>query len=186
MIDFAGSPTISGVTLSGDSRTLTCTSTGGPATFVVWRQNCIILQQNDANYVQNQTVTSTLAATYENTLEINNITVSNGVYTCSVCNSRGYDSSSVGVGSKFKKLCVASCVHVGIRINTHCLPCCVIMPISCKDVKWIIQIKTFLHIFTQYQLITDLIFPSLSALHHPVVHQWLVKASLSRVNPPQF
>ena len=101
MIDFAGSPTISDVTLSSDSRTLTCTSTGGPATFVIWRQNCIILQQNDANYVQNQVVTSTLTATYENTLEITNSTIGDGVYTCSVGNSRGYDSSSVGVGSKF-------------------------------------------------------------------------------------
>ena len=89
------------MTLSGDSRTLTCTSTGGPATSVVWRQNCIILQAvNDTNYVQNQTVTSTLTATYENTLEINNTTGSDGVYTCSVSNSRGYDSSSVGLGSK--------------------------------------------------------------------------------------
>ena len=88
------------MTFSSNTRTLTCTSTGGPATTVVWRQNCIILQQNDTNYVQNQTVTSTLTATYENTLEINNYTFTDGVYTCSVINSRGYDSSSVGVGSK--------------------------------------------------------------------------------------
>ena len=88
MFAFAGSPTINGVTLSGDSKTLTCTSTGGPATTVVWRQNCIIIQQNDTNYVQNQVVTSTLTATYENTLEITNSTISNGVYTCSVGNSR--------------------------------------------------------------------------------------------------
>ena len=101
---YLGSPTISDVTLSGDSKTLTCTSTGGPATTVVWRQNCIILQQNDTNYVRNQVVTSTLTATYDNTLEINNATGSDGVYTCSVSNSRGYDSSSVGMGSKFKYL----------------------------------------------------------------------------------
>ena len=98
---FPGSPTISGVTPSSDSKTLTCTSTGGPATAVVWRQNCVILQQNDTNYVQRQTVTSTLTATYENTLEISNSTLSDGVYTCSVSNSRGYDSSLVGIGSKF-------------------------------------------------------------------------------------
>ena len=99
---YLGSPTISNVTLSGDSKTLTCTSTGGPATTVVWRQNCIIIQQNNTNYVQNQVVTSTLTATYDNTLEISNATGSNGVYTCSVGNSRGYVSSSFGVGSKFK------------------------------------------------------------------------------------
>ena len=108
---FTGSPTISGVTLSNDSKTLTCTSTGGPATTVVWRQNCIILQKNDTNYMQNQTVISTLTATYENTL-VSSSANSDGVYTCSVSNSRGYGSSSVGVGSKFNKLCVASCITV--------------------------------------------------------------------------
>ena len=135
MFAFAGSPTISGVTLSGDSKTLTCTSTSGPVTTVVWRQNCIILQQNDANYVQNQVVTNTLTATYENTLEINNNTISNGVYTCSISNSRGYHSSSVGVGSKFNKFCIASCIHVRIRINSHCLPCCVVMPIIMSTLR---------------------------------------------------
>ena len=96
-----GSPTISGLSYSTNTRTLTCTSTGGPATTVVWRKNCIILQQNDTNYMQDQTVTSTLTATYENTLEVSSSANSDGVYTCSVINSRGYDSSSVGVGSKF-------------------------------------------------------------------------------------
>ena len=99
------------MTLSSDNRTLTCTSTGGPATTVVWRQNCIILQQNNANYVQNQVVTNTLTANYENTLETDINTISNGVYTCSVGNIRGYDSSSVGVGSKFKlALCIPVCI----------------------------------------------------------------------------
>ena len=102
--DHAGSPSISGdISYSSDDQTLTCTSTGGPATTVVWRQNCVIIQESNSNYMQNQTVTNTQTATYENTLKVvdANVTISDGVYTCSVSNSRGSASSSVGIGSKF-------------------------------------------------------------------------------------
>ena len=102
---YAGSPSISGdISYSSDDQTLTCTSTGGPTTTVVWRQNCVILQESDSNYMQSQTVINTQTATYENTLRVvgANATISDGVYTCSVSNSRGSASSSVGIGSKFK------------------------------------------------------------------------------------
>ena len=100
---YAGSPSISGDTsYSSADQTLTCTSTGGPATTVVWRQNCVIIHKNDSNYVQNQTVTNTQTATYENTLVISGA-VNDGVYTCSVSNSRGSASSSVGIESKLNK-----------------------------------------------------------------------------------
>ena len=50
-------------------------------------------------------MTNTQTATYENTLRVvgANATISDGVYTCSVSNSRGSASSSVGIGSKFIK-----------------------------------------------------------------------------------
>ena len=99
---YAGSPSISGDTsYSSDDQTLTCTSTGGPATTVVWRQNCVIIQESDSNYMQSQTVINTQTANYNNTLKAN-ATISDGVYTCSVSNSRGSTSSSVGIGSKLK------------------------------------------------------------------------------------
>ena len=103
---YTGSPSISGdIIYSTADQTLTCTSTGGPATTVVWRQNCVIMQESDSNYMQSQTVTNTQTATYVNTLRVvgANATFSDGVYTCSVSNSRGFASSSVGIGSKFIK-----------------------------------------------------------------------------------
>ena len=101
-----GSPSISGdISYSRVDQTLTCTSTGGPATTVVWRQNCVVIQKHDSNYIQSQTVGNTQTATYNNTLNIvgANAMVSDGVYTCSVSNSRGSASSSVGIGSKLIK-----------------------------------------------------------------------------------
>ena len=103
----AGSSSISGdISYSSADQTLTCTSTGGPATTVVWRQNCIILQESDSNYMQSQTVTNTQTATYENTLRVvgANATISDGIYTCSVSNSRGSASTSVGIGSELKSI----------------------------------------------------------------------------------
>ena len=103
---YTGSPSISGdISYSSTDQTLTCTSTGGPATTVVWRQNCVIMQESDSNYTQSQNVINTQTATYENTLRVvgANATFSDGVYTCSVSNSRGSASSSVGIGSKFIK-----------------------------------------------------------------------------------
>ena len=103
---YTGSPSISGdISYSSADQTLTCTSTGGPATTVVWIQNCVIIQESDSKYMQSQNVTNTQTATYENTLRVvgANATISDGVYTCSVSNSRGSASSSVGIGSKFIK-----------------------------------------------------------------------------------
>ena len=92
----SGSPSISGVTFDSDSKTLTCTSSGGPATTVTWRRNCLAL----SDFVQNQVVTNTELATYENTLMLNGANI-DGVYTCSVKNNRGYSNFATGIGSKY-------------------------------------------------------------------------------------
>ena len=114
IILYAGSPSISDdISYSSDDQTLTCTSTGGPATTVIWRQNCVIIQESDSNYVQSQTVANTQTATYENTLRVvdANAVVSDGVYTYSVSNSRGSASSSVGIGSELKTIqCQIICI----------------------------------------------------------------------------
>ena len=113
MFVYTGSPSISGdIGYRSTDQTLTCTSTGGPATTVVWRQNCVIMQESDSNYTQSQNVINTQTATYENTLRVvgANATFSDGVYTCSVSNGRGSASSSVGIGSKF------------IKDQTACIP----------------------------------------------------------------
>ena len=61
--------------------TLTCVSTGGPATTVTWTRDGAA-----ATGVASQNVTSTLAATYVNTLTVTGRLPGN--YTCSVTNAR--------------------------------------------------------------------------------------------------
>ena len=91
---------MSNVVNNGGNSRLTCTSTGGPATTVTWRKNCVMLADS-ADYQQTQTVTNTMTATYGNTLTIGNgVTDRDGVYTCSVTNTRGMDSSSTGLGGE--------------------------------------------------------------------------------------
>jgi len=60
--------------------TLTCTSTGGPATTVSWTRNANMLSGTS------QIVTNTETGTYTNTLRVAMREV--GVYTCAVSNSR--------------------------------------------------------------------------------------------------
>ena len=86
-----------------ETKTLTCTSSGGPATTVTWRQNCVVLQRNNPDFAPSQMVTNTETATYQNTLVISSADP-NGVYTCSVTNRRGYSTSSTGIGSEYTSL----------------------------------------------------------------------------------
>ena len=65
--------------------TLTCVSTGGPATTVTWTRNGAILS-NDANHVFTKTVTDQLTATYSNVLTVTGREP--GSYQCSVANAR--------------------------------------------------------------------------------------------------
>ena len=79
--------------------TVTCTSSGGPATSVTWRRNCLILQPSDTDFIRNQNVTDTALGTYENRLRLGGAD-NDGVYTCSVSNTRGYNNSLTGVGGE--------------------------------------------------------------------------------------
>ena len=65
---------------------LTCTSTGGPATEVVWQRNGVA----ETSFQESQLVTNTMSATYSNTLLLNRAPEAVvGSYGCSVRNSRG-------------------------------------------------------------------------------------------------
>ncbi len=93
---YSGVPTVNDVSAIGLN--ITCTSSGGPATSVTWRRNCAVLP-NNAMYQQTQTVTQTQTTTYQNRLEIDSaVTDTDGVYTCSVTNTRGYDNGATGIG----------------------------------------------------------------------------------------
>ena len=65
--------------------TLTCTSTGGPATTVSWRRDGTMLRDNSTYSITSQ-VTDAVTATYTHTLTVTGRLV--GEYQCSVSNIR--------------------------------------------------------------------------------------------------
>ena len=85
----SGSPSITGLLYNRSTVTLTCTSTGGPATTVTWRKNGAVLEVDGTIYHQSQRVVNARTATYENILvligEPDNVI---GNYTCLVRNKR--------------------------------------------------------------------------------------------------
>ena len=84
------------LTYHEESRTLTCVSTGSPATTVSWMKDGLSIDDS-THYTHTQTVTDRASSTYSNVL-----TVSEGVpggvagtYTCTVSNELGSDSDDV-------------------------------------------------------------------------------------------
>ena len=65
--------------------TLTCTSTGGPATTVFWTRDSDTVTANNGHIITSR-VTNTETATYVHTLRVTGRQV--GSYRCSVSNSR--------------------------------------------------------------------------------------------------
>ena len=72
--------------------TLTCTSTGGPATTVSWRRDGTMLS-DDSTYSITSQVTDTETATYTHTLTVTGRLV--GEYQCNVSNNKPSSSSGV-------------------------------------------------------------------------------------------
>ena len=73
------------------SQTITCTSTGGPATDVTWsKDNVNIRLTMEDLYEHSQIIINTTSATYENRLRIvDKSSEAAGNYTCEVTNPRG-------------------------------------------------------------------------------------------------
>ena len=90
------------VTYDDQSRTLTCTSTGGPATNVTWKRNGVVITLN-ATHQQVKRLVDTVEGTYQTVLTIDpavhwsNIV---GTYNCTVENDRGESSKTVVVPGK--------------------------------------------------------------------------------------
>ena len=70
--------------------TLTCVSTGGPATTVTWTRDGAAVYY-DATHVLTQTVTEQSTITYSNVLRVTGREP--GTYQCSVTNDRGSNTS---------------------------------------------------------------------------------------------
>ena len=95
-----GSPYITSLGYDNQSRTLTCTSTGGPATTVTWRRNEAVITLN-ATHQQTKRVVDPVAGTYQTVLTIDpSVSQSDivGAYNCTVENARGRSSMTVIVG----------------------------------------------------------------------------------------
>ena len=84
-------PNVTEVTLDRESRILTCTSTGGPATTVTWTKDGAVITPS-TTHQQTQMIVDTVEGIYQNTLTIaQSVTGDNlyGLYSCMVENSRG-------------------------------------------------------------------------------------------------
>lgn len=91
-MNIIGVPTA--IDLEYHDSSLVCTSSGGPATHVIWRKNGQSLNIDGISYLQTQKITFIDNATYETTLHLLNDSIENysGTYECTVINSRGSDS----------------------------------------------------------------------------------------------
>ena len=95
----AGSPNVTSLTFDDQSRTLTCTSTGGPATTVTWRRDGVVITLNDTHQ-QTKKVVDPGNGTYQTVLTIDtSVGWSNieGTYNCTVENARGESSETVDI-----------------------------------------------------------------------------------------
>ena len=95
----AGSPNVTSLTFDDQSRTLTCTSTGGPATTVTWRRDGIVITLN-ATHQQTKNLVDAVNGTYHTVLAIDPSVGQSelvGTYNCTVRNDRGESSETVVV-----------------------------------------------------------------------------------------
>ena len=96
---YAGSPIVTGLAFDDQSRTLTCTSTGGPATTVTWRRDGVVITRN-ATYQQTKSIVDAVNGAYQTVLTIDpSVGWSDieGTYSCTVENDRGGFSETVVV-----------------------------------------------------------------------------------------
>ena len=95
----AGSPNVTNLTYNGQSRTLTCTSSGGPATTVTWKRDGVVITLN-ATHQQTKRLVDPVASTYQTVLNIDSCVGRSdvvGTYNCTVENDRGESSETVVV-----------------------------------------------------------------------------------------
>ena len=101
-----GSPNVTNLTFDDESRTLTCTSTGGPASTVTWRRDGVVITPN-ATHQQTKRLVDSVNGTYQTVLTINSSVSQDdivGTYNCTVENIRGESSETVVVPGEARTL----------------------------------------------------------------------------------
>ena len=98
-VHYAGQVTIISFKYNRTTQTITCTSTGGPATDVIWSKdtaNISMVSNEGRLYEHSQIILNTTSATYENRLRIvDKSSKAAGIYTCEVTNLRGSTNESL-------------------------------------------------------------------------------------------
>ena len=84
-------PNITSLTYDDAALTLTCVSTGSPATTVTWEKDGVPLSIDGPIYQLTQTVTDRATSTYSNVLTVSEAAPTSvaGTYTCNVSNHFG-------------------------------------------------------------------------------------------------
>ena len=97
----AGLPNVTNLTFDEKSRTLTCTSTGGPATTVIWRRDGVVITLN-ATHQQTKRLVDPVNGTYQTVLTIDQSVgqITGTYYNCTVENAGGKSSETVVVPGK--------------------------------------------------------------------------------------
>ena len=97
----SGSPNITGLSYDQPTLTLTCTSTGGPATTVTWTRNDSEIMLDETN-IQEKNIISRESGSYQSNLvfvtTLSAMTVYKNItseFTCNVSNLRGSSEGSV-------------------------------------------------------------------------------------------
>ena len=97
--------------------TLTCTSTGGPATTVSWRRDGTMLSDDNTYSITSQ-VTDTVTATYTHSLTVTGRLV--GEYQCSVSNIRTPSGSSRSLTVVGEECCTSIvCFSIGRVMESY-------------------------------------------------------------------
>ena len=93
------SPTITNLTYDKETHTLTCVSTGSPATTVSWVKDGVPLSIDGSTYQLTQTITDRVSSTYSNVLTVSETAPTGiaGTYTCTVSNDLGSESINLTV-----------------------------------------------------------------------------------------
>ena len=106
----SGYPSVASPRYDNQSRTLTCTSYGGPATTVTWMKDGAVITPN-GTYQQTKRVVDPVTGTYQTVLTIDpSVSQSDivGTYSCTVENDRGSDSVTLiiaGNGELISTIC---------------------------------------------------------------------------------